>query len=331
MSNKNVVKNRSKSTGPTSAEGKAISSRNATKKGIFVKGYLPGEDASDQQALVHYLIARWKVDQYPERLTHIRDIEESDLRMARIRSAERREIEGAMLSKEVAYEFAQHARLPAEVHSKLPSWFFRNDAYGLDEKDMALYYDRVQEQALDLKARFCDQIIPHIEQEFPQLHEYVLEGFPLKTSFITALGQKYKQSAPTLNLGVLSNEISEHYRMHILWASDPVTFETIIEGIRGRITREILCDDKTNRHIVSAQNRKLKAEHALAASVQLEWQIKDREQIVLSQAVQIVPRHCNDIDLEADGIIESNVSMVVIASNNASVNTSSIGISTANQ
>jgi hypothetical protein len=318
---KQGVKNSSKSTGPTTEKGKAVSSRNATKKGIFVKGYLPGEDASEQQALVHYLMARWKVEQYPERLTHIRDIEETDLRIARIRIAERRQIEGAMLSKEVAFEFAQHARLPASVHAQLPPWYFRDDAYGLDEKDMALFYDRVQEQALDLKARFCDQIIPFIEQEFPQLHEYVLEGFPLKTSFITALGQRYKQSAPTLNLGLVSNEIGEHYRMHILWASDPVTFETIIEGIRGRITNQILCDDKTNRHIVSAQNRKLRSECALAASVQLTWQMQDREQMIYSQTVESKDAVEQTVDLDEDELLSANVSMVVIVQSNANANT----------
>lgn len=318
---KREVKKNGKSTGPTTQKGKAISSQNAIRKGIFVKGYLPGEDVSEQQALVHYLIAQWKVEQYPERLTHIREIEEADLRIARIRSAERLQIEGAMLSKEVAYEFSQHARLPAGVHTQLPPWFFRNDAYGLDEKDMALFYDRVQEQALDLKARFCDQIIPHIEQEFPQLHEYVLEGFPLKTSFITALGQRYKQSAPTLNLGLVSNEIGEHYRMHILWASDPVTFETIIEGIRGRIIREILCDDKTNRHIVSAQNRKLKSEYALAASVQLTWQMQDREQTIDSHKMESTPALGQTIDLGGDELLGANVSMVVMAQNNANANT----------
>ena len=84
--------NSNKSTGPVTQEGKAIASKNATTKGIFAKGYLPWEDAAEQQALVQGLVKTWKADQNPERMTFIRDIEEADLRLSRAMSFERIQI-----------------------------------------------------------------------------------------------------------------------------------------------------------------------------------------------------------------------------------------------
>jgi hypothetical protein len=269
--------NRSQSTGPVTKEGKAISSKNATKGGIFAKGYLPNEDGHEQEILVYGLVKAWQADQYPERITLIRDIEEADLRRSRVMMCERLQIEAAMQSLNVAQEFGQIAGFSPSAYLSFPHWFFRDDEVGVTQKDWASHVDRAQEEALELKRTYCDQLVPHIAQKFSALYDYVMERQPAGTSFITVLGAHYKQSAPTLNLGVVSNQITEKYPNHLIWARDPQRYEIFISGIRARLTTQILMDERTNRYLIGAQNRKIKAEHTLAALEQLSWQRQDRQ------------------------------------------------------
>ena len=159
------------------------------------------------------------------------------------------------------------------------------------QKDWAIRVDAAQEQALELKRNYRDQLVPHIAQEFPSLFDYVMNGQPVGTSFIAVLGARYKQSAPTLNLGVVSNEISEKYRDHLVWARDPQRYEIFICGIRARLTAQILTDERTNRYLIGAQNRKMKAEQALVALEQLAWQREDRQRAIPQESVCQIDAH----------------------------------------
>ena len=275
-----------KSTGPVTQEGKAIASKNATTKGIFAKGYLPWEDPAEQQALVQGLVTTWKADQHPERMTFIRDIEEADLRLSRAMNFERIQIEAAMQSLDVALEFCQKAGFAPSAHLSMPHWYFQDDELGEQEKRKALYVDLVQEEALELKRIYSDHIVPTIAKEFPNVYSYVMNGQKEGTSFIAVLGARFKQSVPTLNLGVVSNEIGEKYKPHLQWAYAWQRYEIIIAGIRARVVAQIVADEKTTRYLIAAQNRKIKANYALASLTQLGWQEEDRAGIALPEVLK---------------------------------------------
>ena len=277
---------KSVSTGPVTQEGKAIASKNATTKGIFAKGYLPWEDSAEQQALVQGLVKTWKADEHPERMTFIRDIEEADLRLSRAMNFERIQIEAAMQSLDVAIEFCQKAGFAPSAHLSMPHWYFQDDELGEQEKRKARYVDLVQEEALELKRLYSDQIVPTIAKEFPNLYSYVMSGQREGASFIAVLGARFKQSAPTLNLGVVSNEIGEKYKPHLQWAYAWQRYEIIIAGIRARVVAQIVADEKTMRYLIAAQNRKIKANQALASLTQLDWQKEDRTCIALSATLE---------------------------------------------
>ena len=277
-----------KSTGPVTKEGKAISSKNATTKGIFTKGYLPEEDTSEQMALVQGLVKAWDVERHPERMTFIRDIEESDLRLARAVNCERLQIEAQMQSLDIAQEFASIAGMPSTTYQSLPDWFFRDDDVGVQAKKWAIYIDLVQSEAQDLRKNFSDQIVPQIEKDYPNLYYHIMRGQRVGSSFLIVLGQRFAQSAPTLNLAKLINEIGEKYPQHLIWAQDPQRYEIFIRGIRARIETEILGDEKTTRYLVSAQNRKIKATQTLAALTQLAWQTLDRKESLNTQVLPVL-------------------------------------------
>ncbi len=277
------------STGPVTSEGKAIASKNATTKGIFSKGYLPWEDGAEQQALVQGLVHTWQADQHPERMTFIRDIEEADLRLSRALNYERAQIEAAMQSLDIAREFAQLAGMSSTAFMTLPSWFFQDDAFGRQEKKWAVYIDLVQAEARHLRQHYSDRLVPQIQEEYPNLFHHIMQAQKVGASFLIVLGQRFAQSAPTLNLAKLINEIGEKYPDHLSWAKDPQRYEILIAGIRARVASQILADEKTTRYLVSAQNRKIKANQALAALTQLDWQKQDRTSLALPVVLANTP------------------------------------------
>lgn len=312
----------SKSTGPVTLEGKVISSKNAITKGIFAKGYLPSEDVTEQQALVQSLAKSWHVDQYPERMTFIRDIEEADLRLSRALNFERIQIEAAMQSLDIAREFTQLAGMPSATSLSMPSWFFQDDELGVQEKKWAVHIDLVQAEARHLRQHFSDRLVPQIEQAYPNLFHYLMQGQKAGTSFLIVLGQRFAQSAPTLNLAKLINDIGEKYPHHLIWAQDPQRYEILIAGIRARVAAQIVADEKTTRYLVSAQNRKIKANQALAALTQFEWQKQDRAHILLPEVLANTSAH----GLETTPV---KAESVLVAASGGGANDASFTVNTA--
>ena len=248
------------STGPVSEVGKAISSKNATKDAIFSKGLLPWEDARELEELMIGLQKQWGSHSAAKIL--MLPIEQAFVEMRRLMMAQKKRIEGAMLSVNIARKFAQEAGFEDLAFLYLPHWYFLES--GNEEKEFAIYIDRVQEEALTLKENFHDRLVPSIAKDFPNLYQYVMEGLPNNTSILTVLGQRYRQPTPALNLGVLSNKISEDFKYHLKWAIDPKRFEGIIEGIRAEQMVEAMDLEKFHRYLTRAQNAMNKGIQSLA-------------------------------------------------------------------
>jgi len=253
---KSVSKVVSQSTGPITPEGKAIASKNATKAGIFSKGYLPWEDQIAKQAELEALAVEWDVNT-PTGIHFLRDIEQANLAQERLMYADRLIVEGAMQSVEVGERFVRQAGLDVKIISLLPSWYFLDD--GGDDKAYALYLDQVYEQAADLKVHYSDQLVANAQTRFPQLSEYVLKGYAPNSSFVMVLSKKYQKNMPTLNLAELMNGLVEEFRFHLLWAQDPKRYQTIIDGLRAEKMLEVLDFDKSNRYLTNFQNRRIRA------------------------------------------------------------------------
>ena len=246
--------------GPKTATGKSISSKNATKDAIFVKGLLPWEDPRELEALMLELREQWG-DHASARLLML-PIEQAHIEMQRLMMAQKNRIEGVMLNLDIVRQFAAEANLDFTLANQFPDWFFLED--NEEQKAWALEVDRVQEQALRLKDKFSDQIVPTIEQQFPDLYRYVMDGYAKNQSFLSILGHRYRQSTPGLNLGLVSNEIGEKYRFHLIWATAPQRFETIIRGIRFNKMVEAMNLEQFSRYLTRCQNAITKGIQSLA-------------------------------------------------------------------
>ena len=266
-----------KRAGPKSQAGKRISSKNAQKGSIFSRGYLESENPQERQAQFERLCEQWGAHD-PSRQMLLRSIEEAVLGSERMMIAIRQKIEGRMQSLDIAREFAIQAGINPIAALSLPTWFFKDEAGG--EKDDAQKIFGVWLESHTLKSRYSDQLSAQIAQQFPGLYAYVMEGQRQGTVFSTALGQRYRQTTPLLNINELIKEIEEKYRFHLIWGQDAERFEIIIAGIRASQMLEVMDLEKTNRYATSFQNRILKGMHGLAMIDQYE-----------AKAVQVLEVH----------------------------------------
>jgi hypothetical protein len=237
-------------TGPVTPEGKAISSKNATKDAIFVKGLLPWEDPQELAAIMAELQDQWG-NHASARLLML-PIEQAYVEMRRLMMAQRKRIEGVMFNLDIAHQFVKEADLNIVLATQIPDWYFLEDDSG--QKARALVVDRVQDEALHLKENFSDRVVPTIDKDYPELYRYVMNGYAKSLSFLTVLGHRYHQSTPALNLGLVSNEITEKYRYHLIWARSPERFEMIISSIRAQRMVEAMNLDQFSRYLTRCQN-----------------------------------------------------------------------------
>lgn len=274
-----------KQTGPKTESGKQVSSKNATKGGIFAKGYLATEDVQALESQLARLYKQWDAND-PTRQILVQCIHQTAISANRLALAQQQKIDAAMQSPNVRREFAQLAGFSLITCDNLPNWFFQGADH--PEKAKAVYLDQVWLEAAALKQHYSDQLVAQVETRFPNLFHYIMSNQKTGTSFIAVLGQRYKQSVPTLNLGVAQNEIKEKYPQHLIWAQDPQRYEMYIQGIRADQVIDGMDYDKSIRYATAFQNLIHKSIGTLTAMEQLDWQRQQQQLAQESIAVSSV-------------------------------------------
>ncbi|MBT8631923.1 hypothetical protein AOC23_07560 [Polynucleobacter paneuropaeus] len=264
------------STGPKTVDGKAVSSQNARKDSIFVQGYLPWENIDEKQQQFLAMTRQWNAKD-PSRQMLLRSIEQCHLGIERMMYIERKKIQGLMQSTTIAYQFCERAGLSEKIAHALPSWFFLED--GESEKQRAVKVAHIYDETAEFKARYSDQLAARVKDVYPALFTYVMHSQKEGASFLMTLGQRYKESAVTLNLGALMNELKERWEFHFIWAQEPARYQTIIDGLRAEQMEQAIDLDKSQRYATNLQNRMLKGFLALAALDQHELLMKNQQQI----------------------------------------------------
>ena len=281
-----------KRNGPKSIAGKKIASKNAQKGSIFSRGYLESENPKERQAAFEKLCEQWSAYD-PSRQILLRSVEEAVLGSERMMVAIRQKIEGRMQSSDISAEFVKQAGLSPAFSTLLPSWYFKEQS-----SSQKIFAQTVYDAWLDahaLKDRYSDQLSAHIAQQFPALYKYVMDGQRQGTIFSSALGQRYRQTTPLLNISELIKEIDEKFRFHLIWAQDAERFEIIIAGLRASQMLDVMDLDKTNRYATSFQNRILKGIHGLAIIDQYE-----------AKAVQVLQAPPLDTVDEDESVIDTS-------------------------
>ena len=263
-----MANKKGQSTGPKTVAGKAKSSQNARKASIFTKAYLPWEGQAQKQEQLDQLTEQWQ-SYDPSRQLILRTIEQCQLGIERMMYAERMQIEGAMQSLDIATEFCKQARFFLTESMSVPSWYFMGEE-GQWHKDYAIQLAKAYDQANEFRANYSDLLSAHVAQKYPDLYKYVLRGSGAGTTFMTALGQRFKQATPVQNLVALVNEIDKDYPYYLKWGQDPERYQIIIDGIRAEKMLKVMDLDKSVRYATNFQNRLVKGLTSLAAMDQHE-------------------------------------------------------------
>jgi hypothetical protein len=290
-----MAKKKGQSTGPKTVAGKAKSSQNARKASIFTKGYLPWENQAEKQEQLDQLAEQWQAYD-PSRQLILRTIEQCQLGIERMMYAERMQIEGAMQSLDIATEFCKQARFFLTESMSVPSWYFMGEE-GQWNKDYAIQLAKAYDQANEFRANYSDLLSAHVAQKYPDLYKYVLRGSGPGTTFMTALGQRFKQATPVQNLVALVNEIDKDYTYYLKWGQDPERYQIIIDGIRAEKMLKVMDLDKSVRYATNFQNRLVKGLTSLAVMDQHEQLMasssipcldspEDSEEVPLAEVVQ---------------------------------------------
>ena len=257
-------------TGPKTESGKKVVSKNAQKTGIFTQGYLPTENVTQKQNEFEQLCNEWNGHSVGRQMI-LRSIEQASLGIERMMVNEKIILEGSLQSLDIASEFCSMADIDPLRATALPKWFFSADEDDVN-KQFALFIDNIWQEANRLKMQFTDSIISEISKLFPNLYRYVVGVKTGNVSFINCLSERCEQSTVVLDLAVLMNQILEKYPHHMLWASDPMRYQALINAVRARRMRNAVDLDKSTRHGTNFQNRILKGFQMLALMDQYEKQ-----------------------------------------------------------
>lgn len=272
------------SSGPKTEAGKAVSSQNARKDAIFIRGYLPHEDVVAKQEQFAQLQAQWHAID-PSRQILLRSIEQAQLGVERMMEIEQKKIAGLMQSTTIAKKFCERAGLSNVTPEKLPPWFFL--ASGEKDKQYALRAALIYDEALEFKNQYSDQLAAQVKDRYPALYQYVMVRAKNETSFNLVLGQRYTQSAVTLNLAALMNELHDRFPYHFIWAQAPERYQCIIDGLRAEQMEAVIDFEKSTRYATNFQNRILKGYSGLAALDQHEAMMEQQRSSPIQSLVDV--------------------------------------------
>ena len=290
----NLTNQRSTQTGPKTEVGKQISSKNAQQFGIFTKGYLASENqaALEQQYLA--LCQQWGAHD-PTRQILVQGLQQAAICAQRLAHSQKQIIDAQMQSPNVRHQFSEMADLDPLIARYLPSWFFQGADH--PQKKTALFVDQVWVEADELKRHYSDTLVAQVQARHPNLYQYVMQREKPGTSFVSVMGQRYKQNVPAQNLAVLMNEIKEKFQYHLIWAQDPERYEIYIDGIRGQQMAQGMDWEKTIRYATSFQNQVIKACGALESMDRLEG-------IGIHGPVVLAPPQAPSPNAKDDGVID---------------------------
>ena len=219
-------------TGPKTTEGKAASSRNATKLGVYSNSLMPGESEQELQELNNSLRETFEADDGMCEM-QIRTISQSFLKTQRLHDAEVKLVQTCMARHENRKEFALQAHMPPLSYEHLPDWYFGEDP---EPKKKAILRYEATKEALLLKNNFKLEHSLQARTLLPNLWVEVMGPNAINPS--QSLGEKllarYGQSQPHSNLQAFVEDYRGKFPFELLWGQNHERYEMVIENLRAK-------------------------------------------------------------------------------------------------
>ena len=224
-------------TGPKTTEGKAASSRNSTKLGVYSNSLMPGESEQELQELNNSLRETFEVDDGMCEM-QIRTISQSFLKTQRLHDAEVKIVQTCMARHENRKEFVIQANMPPLSYNGLPDWYFVEDP---EPKKKAISRYEATREALLLRANFKLEYSQKARTLLPNLWVEVMGPNAINPS--QSLGEKllarYGQSQPQSNLQAFVDDYRARFLFDMLWGENHERYEMVIENLRAKALMEV--------------------------------------------------------------------------------------------
>jgi hypothetical protein len=226
-----------KKRGPQSERGRAVSSMNALRIGVYSNSLLPGESQQEVDEMVEQLMQGWPGEGAEQQIS-ARLYVQSALKSARLHAAEVALTEARMHSSDVRLDFCHKAGLPSESSRELPDWYFDSDPA---PKQEAMRLGRVLAQAEQLLGSSMMVYGSGVRDLLPDLWAQEMGPGTLvsKLTLVEKLGKRYPLGKPEAIVQAFIDEQRERFACELLWAKYHRRFEAVLAGIRARIVIEV--------------------------------------------------------------------------------------------
>lgn len=224
--------------GPNTDQGKAVSSRNSIKQGIYCNSLLPSESATEATQLSDALLKEWGASG-AEAQTLSQLYVQSLLKTNRLHACEAKLIEVQLHTYESRSRFLLQAGIPKEELNKIPDWYMSSDP---QPKTRAIQRGAAVEEAARLLERYSMAQSMEAKALFPNLWVELQEAvLGTRASTLTEwLELLYSQGTPQANLVALQEDFATRFKYDILWARHWRRYEAILDEIRARTTLNLL-------------------------------------------------------------------------------------------
>ena len=254
-----------KKRGPQSEHGKAVSSMNALRTGVYSNALLPGESQEEVDEMVEEIMRDWPGGGAEQRLL-ARLYAQSALKSSRLHAAEVALTNARMHSSEVRRSFCFKAGIPDEQSGDLPSWYFDSEPAPRHE---AMRLGRVVSQAKRLLGSAMMVFGSGVRDLLPDLWEEVIGPGALvsKLNLVEKLSKRYPLSRPEEIVQAFIDDYSERFSYELLWAGQHLRFEALMAGIRAKEVIEVGTREDWQRADTLLHRRRLELSqhvHALA-------------------------------------------------------------------
>ena len=225
-------------TGPKTAEGKAASSRNAIKLGVYSNALMPGESEQELQELNNALRESLNVQDGASEVL-LRTISQSVLKTKRLHDAEVRLVQTHLARQESRKEFSYQANISPLLNDRLPDWYFNDDP---EPKNRASVRYKAICEASVLKDNFKLEYSLQARTLFPNLWAEVMgrEAINPRQSLGERLLARYGQPKPEFNLQAFIDDYYKKYQLDMLWGENHERYEMVIENLRAKALLEVI-------------------------------------------------------------------------------------------
>ncbi len=288
--------------GPRTQQGKAASSKNATKIGVYSNTLMPGESQEEVDELIESMSEAYDSDDADSQMMY-RSYAQTLIKSRRIQEAEIAFIEAQMHLQDNRREFCLQANIPGHYRDGVPDWFFFDDKQA---KAAAMQCGMSVHEALDLKKNYSLQLSQSARSYYPNLWKEVMgpQAINPKQGLGERLQALYNTGHPLSNLQAFVDDYKNTHPYELMWVSHWRRYEAVLDGLRAKAILDV-CSRSDWVKVENLQHRRrMEITQALLAKQKLQALEVSAQSVTQAQ-------HATALTLNASAD-ESNVGDVVI-------------------